>query len=437
MRQSPAPSTPLLVALATCALGVTWSTTSLAGDKPPDAGESLQVVVGPGGTGLDPLAVPEVRCTEGAPEALCRTVAEMLRRDLTLSFIYAVIPSRSYLVDAQAEPLETPNWSDWNNIGARWLVKAEVKGRGPWDVEFRLFNVVDKTNVRVKEQTFKNEAETGVKRAVHRFCNGVLEARTGTPGVFDTKIAYSVKVAAGVKSVGTISMDGLERAGIVNNGSINTLPAWGFGSVIYTSFIDGKPELFFGRKKLTRDDGHYRKVAVSPDGSKMVASISYGGQSDLFLLSPDGSVQKNLTNSDADEVSPTFSPDGGEIAFVSNQAGSPQIFVMSAGGGGMRRLTHAGSYNYSPDWGKNGLIVFAGMEDGASDIFTVSKGGEIRRLTQDQGFNKDPSWSPDGRYVTFVSTRSDGSGIYIMSADGRYQLLVAKGGGYGNTAWER
>jgi TolB protein len=154
-------------------------------------------------------------------------------------------------------------------------------------------------------------------------------------------------------------------------------------------------------------------------------------------LSPDGSVQKNLTNSDADEVSPTFSPDGGEIAFVSNQAGSPQIFVMSAGGGGMRRLTHAGSYNYSPDWGKNGLIVFAGMEDGASDIFTVSKGGEIRRLTQDQGFNKDPSWSPDGRYVTFVSTRSDGSGIYIMSADGRYQLLVAKGGGYGNTAWER
>jgi TolB protein len=136
-------------------------------------------------------------------------------------------------------------------------------------------------------------------------------------------------------------------------------------------------------------------------------------------------------------VSPTFSPDGGKVAFVSNQGGSPQIYMMSTGGGGMSRLTHAGGYNYSPDWGKNGLIAFAGMEGGVSDIFTVSEGGAIRRLTQNQGFNKDPSWSPDGRYIAFVSTRSDGSGIYLMSADGRYQILVVKGGGFGNTAWER
>ena len=77
------------------------------------------------------------------------------------------------------------------------------------------------------------------------------------------------------------------------------------------------------------------------------------------------------------------------------------------------------------------------MEGGASDIFTVTEGGEIRRLTQEQGTNKDPSWSPDGRYIAFVSTRADGSGIYVMSADGRYQSLVAKGGGFGNVAWEK
>ncbi len=401
-----------------------------------DPSEGLQVIVGPGGTGLDPIAVPEVRCID-APASLCRSIADMLRRDMTLTFLFSVLPARSYLVDPVNEPLEAPQFNDWNNIGTRWLVKAEVRGKGPFDVDFRFFNITDKSNVRIKEQSFRGVSEGGAKKAVHDFANGVVEARTGVAGVFGTRIAYSVKVSAGVKAIGSISMDGLDKTGIVSNGNINTLPAWGFGGVLYTSFADGKPDLFFGRKKLTRDDGHYRKVAVSPDGSKMVASVSYGGQSDLYLLSQDGSVIKNLTNSDADEVSPTFSPDGGQVAFVSNQAGSPQIYVMSVGGGGMRRLTHAGSYNYSPDWGKNGLIVFAAMDDGGSDIFSVSESGEMRRLTQDQGFNKDPSWSRDGRYVAFISTRSEGSGIYVMSADGRYQMLVAKGGGYGNTAWER
>lgn len=402
----------------------------------PDPGQGLQVIVGPGGTGLDPLAVPDVRCGEGTPVALCRAVGDMLRRDMTLSFLFAVLPSRSYLVDSQVEPLETPSFNDWNNIGARWLIKVDLRGKGPFDIDYRFFNVTDKSNVRVREQSFRSENEGGVKKSVHRFANGVIEARTGVPGVFDTRIAYSVKTGPGVKGIGLVSMDGLEKTGLVSNGSINTLPAWGFGGVLYTSFADGKPDLFFGRKKLTRDDGHYRKVAVSPDGSKMVASVSYGGQSDLYLLSQDGSVIKNLTNSDADEVSPTFSPDGGKIAYVSNAGGGPQIYVMSAGGGGGARLTHAGSYNYSPDWGKNGLIVFAAMDDSRSDIFSISEGGDMKRLTQDQGFNKDPSWSRDGRYIAFVSTRSEGSGIYVMSADGRYQLLVAKGGGFGNTAWE-
>ncbi|MCC6625026.1 MAG: PD40 domain-containing protein [Deltaproteobacteria bacterium] len=423
-------------------LGLAVAATAVASSAEPtpspDGSEALQVIVGPGGTGLEPMAVPDARCEGGAPAEVCKMVAETLRRDMTLSFMFQVQPKRSYLVDPATEPLAEPSWNDWNNIGARWLVKSEVTGPagGPWDAELRLFNVVDKSAVQVRGQSVKNLDEGGLRKAVHQFANGILEARTGVPGVFDTRIAYSVKAALGVKSIGVVSMDGVEKSGLVNNGSINTLPTWGFGGVLYTSFIDGRPEIFFGKRKLSRDDGHYRKVAVGP-GGKMVASISYGGQSDLFLLSQDGTVLKNLTNTPADEVAPTFSPDGSKIAFVSSQAGTPQIYVMGSEGGGMSRLTHAGGYNYSPDWGKNGLIVFAGMDDAQSDIFSVSEAGEIRRLTQDQGFNKDPTWSPDGRYVAFVSSRAEGAGIYLMSADGRYQIMVTKGGGYGNLAWER
>jgi TolB protein len=260
---------------------------------------------------------------------------------------------------------------------------------------------------------------------------------TGIPGVFDTRIAYASKTGPGKKSITVMDMDGAGRTGHTSNDSINMLPAWGFGGLLYTSFLGGVPELYFGKRKLSRDSGHYRKVAVSSEG-QMVASISYGGQSDLFLMSRTGEIVRNLTNSAADEVSPTFSPDGTKIAYVSSAAGAPQIYVMNISGGSGQRITHQGGYNYAPDWGPNNVIVYASMEGSASDLFAIDPNGErVQRLTQSQGVNKDPTWSPDGRYIAFYSRRSGGSGVYLMSSDGRHQFMVSKGGGRSNLAWQR
>ncbi len=399
--------------------------------------ESLQVVVGPSGTSLEALAVPEVRCVGGADQSVCKQITRVLRRDMTLSFLFEILPPRSYLADPASETLDAPRFQDWNAIGANFLIKGEISGTGPYTARFRFFNATQGVNVPVTPQTFDGVSRGGLRTAAHRFCNAVIKARTGVAGVFGTKIAYSKKIGRGKRAVGTVAMDGYNAELTISNGSINMLPTWGFGGLLYTSFKDGQPRLYFGKRKLSSDRGQYRKVAVSPTNSTMVASISYGGQSDLFLVGRDGAVIRNLTNSKADEVSPTFSPDGSQIAYVSSAAGSPQIYVMSVGGGEGRRLTHVGGYNYAPDWGPNGLIVFASINKGKSDIFTVDQSGAVTRLTQNQGTNKDPSWSKDGRYVAFVSRRAAGSGLWLMSADGRYQAMISKGGGYGNTAWQR
>lgn len=398
--------------------------------------ESLHVIVGPGARTLEPIAIPDAVCS-GASQGACGTVTSVIRRDMLLSFFFDVLTPRSYLVDPSSEPVDDPSWKDWVNTGARYLIKAEVTGPAPYKLVFRLYNVTGQEVVPAASKTFTGVSEKGLRKSTHKFCNAVLGAVTGTPGVFDTRMAFTSKVGPGVKSIAVVGMDGHGRGGLVSNGSINMLPSWGFGALIYTSFRLGKPDIFFGKKRLSKDAGHYRKAAVSPDGSTIVVSISYGGQSDLYLMAKDGSIIRNLTNTPSDEVSPSFSPDGSKVAFVSSAAGGPQIYVMSVGGGGMSRLTHAGKYNYAPDWGPNGLIAFAGLDEGSSDIFTVTLGGQIARLTQDQGSNKDPSWSPDGRYLAFVSQRSAGSGIYLMSADGRYQLMITKGGGAGNIAWQR
>ncbi|MFT7579561.1 MAG: TolB protein [Myxococcota bacterium] len=436
--------TSMLVPLAASALCLAGATAAYAeegggtgdGAVIGDGAESLQVIVGPSGSSLDELAVPEATCTEGAGADVCKTVTRTLRRDLTLSFLYSVIPPRSYLA-AKDEPVDKPAFPDWINIGAGFLAKAEISGAGPYSATFRFYDVNQKATISEASQNVTGLNKSQLTGAVHEFVNAIIGARTGRPGVFGTRIAFAKKLAIGVKGIGIVDMDGANKKTLISNGSINMLPKWGFGGVLYTSFKDGQPEIFFGKQKLSRDAGHYRSVAVSPDGARMVASISYGGQSDLYLLQKDGLVVGNLTSTGSDEVSPTFSPDGTKVAFVSSAAGSPQIYMVGVGGGDPVRLTHKGAYNYAPDWGKNGLIVFAAMDEGKSDIFTVTEAGEVKRLTQNQGSNKDPSWSPDGRYVAFVSRRSGGSGVYIMSADGRYQSLISQGGGVSNIAWER
>lgn len=396
-------------------------------------GESLHVVVTPGGRQLESMAVPDLNC-DGGEAGVCSAVTQILRRDMLLSFFFVVLPPRSYLADMTKETLTETSWKDWNNIGARWLIKGEAKGTR---VTMRLYNVVREAEVPVNGSSFDASDEKALRKGTHTFANGVLEAITGTPGVFGTKIAYHYKGGKpGRKGIGIIEMDGGGRDGLITNKTISMLPTWGPGGLYYTSFRDGKPDIYNWQTKISKDGGHYRRVAVGPDG-KLIASIAYGGQSDLYLMDASGNVLRNLTNTAADEVCPVFSPDGSKVAFMSSQSGGPHIWVMNAGGGGMRRLTMAGSYNFSPDWGPNGLIVFAGMEGGIADIFTVDLGGNMARLTQDQGSNKDPTWSPDGRYIFFVSTREGDTGFWLMSADGRYQIKVAKAGGVGGLTWQK
>ena len=152
-------------------------------------------------------------------------------------------------------------------------------------------------------------------------------------------------------------------------------------------------------------------------------------------MGKDGKLGKNLTRGNGDNVSPSWSPNGAQIAFVSNRAGGPQIYIMNADGSGQRRLTMAGAYNSTPDFGPDGLVVFAGMDGGHSDLFTVDMAGNIRRLTQGQGSNKDPVWSPDGRGSRLSPTGMDSvSGSCL--ADGRYQFPITKSpGSYSTPDW--
>lgn len=79
------------------------------------------------------------------------------------------------------------------------------------------------------------------------------------------------------------------------------------------------------------------------------------------------------------------------------------------------------SLDVSPD---GSTIVF----DLLGDLYTLPMtGGKATRLTSGMAFDVQPRFSPDGKKLAFVSDRSGGENVWIMSLDAKDTTQLTKG----------
>jgi len=158
------------------------------------------------------------------------------------------------------------------------------------------------------------------------------------------------------------------------------------------------------------------------------------GNTEVYMMNPDGSSQTNLTNNPGSDYQPCWSPDGTKIAFETYRDGNGEIYVMNADGTGQTNLTNNLDWDGWPSWSPDGTkIAFETNRDADMVPLTVdpkfhppinreiyvmnADGSGQTNLTNNPDWDGWASWSPDGTKIAFHRTLGGGGGMYVEGID--------------------
>ncbi len=234
------------------------------------------------------------------------------------------------------------------------------------------------------------------------------------------------------------------------------------------------------RRTITAEDLYQintiSEVRISPDGQNVVYTVQRVDRktekkyTNLWVVPTVNGEARQFTTGDQLDGSARWSPDGKQIAFLSDRGDKErpaQIYLIPFSGGEARCLTHLdgeiGEVSWSAD-GKQLLCTVRKLDaetlerekdeqkkklgvvsrhydrlfyklDGygylpheRTHLWTVdARTGKGKQLTDDAVFDEhNPTWSPDGRWIAYVSNRSENPDLNPDRWD--VFLIPAKGG---------
>ncbi|MCG8470087.1 MAG: hypothetical protein MJB57_18075 [Gemmatimonadetes bacterium] len=363
-------------------------------------------------------------------EAIADLAEDILRRDLDFSDRFEIItPSDALPTNGP------PNYQLWNQMGAVWLVTADVSGSGASPIlRVGLHDVVYGRLENVQAFSLPEMSDGDFRMAIHRASDAVVSwATDGQQGIAATRIAFRRRGSDGTSALYVIDSDGENLQRVSTGGGSVYSPAYSpDGSrIAFTTqdetgtFALVEANLITGGRRTISTSTLIQTPTYTADGRLAYAEMSGGGV-EVFL---EGAGK--LTETRGDALNPTFSPDGRSFAFEADPTNQPQVYVQPVAGGRPRRISvyvrNERTNAVGPDWSPNGdRIAYAAISGRGFQIFTVNPNGTDRRMLTSRGESEAPSWAPDGRHLVFSAADSQGHALWIMdTVTGRSRVLTS------------
>ena len=398
-----------------------------------------------------PIAIPDLYGENEEARRAGADIAAVVSRDLAGSGLFRPLDPLSFLHDPeQLAASPRPRFDDWRVIAAQALVagRIAVDENAALAVEFRLWDVLSEQhmigfNLRGAREKWR--------RIAHLIADEIYRRLTGEDGYFDTRIVYVAESGphdARVKRLAIMDQDGANARFLTNGDHLVLTPRFSptLQEIAYLSYIDGQPRVYLrdidtGREEILGQFGGRMSIAprFSPDGDRMVMSVSLAGNSEIFEIDLRNRVQSRLTEHLAIDTAPCFSPDGSEIAFESDRSGSQQLYVMAADGGGEPQRISWGEGRYAtPVWSPRGdWIAFTKSHGGVFYIGVMRPDGADERLLSDGFLVEGPTWAPNGRVLMFYRHLPDRDRVRLYSIDitGRNEREIVTATDASDPAW--
>ena len=149
--------------------------------------------------------------------------------------------------------------------------------------------------------------------------------------------------------------------------------------------------------------GVFAVFAKAPETPQIVFAGFREGNTEIYLMNPDGTQQINITNHRANDVMPTFSPTGEEILFASDRdrfLGSRDLYLMGSDGSNVRRVFPKSKDRAGGTWSPDGKrIAYEHWDGGQWSIYIGTIDGKKEERV---AIGCCPAWSPDGTEIVFI-----------------------------------
>lgn len=142
-------------------------------------------------------------------------------------------------------------------------------------------------------------------------------------------------------------------------------------------------------RQITSFPGDEHWIDWSPDGAWIVFKAEHAGNSDIWMVNPEGTELIQLTTERVGEGHPTWSPDGTTIAFTRGGR-TTEVYLMDADGTNVRQVSNFGHgfpgspqfLAFSPDGTRLAMSLHAPTGVYDRDLYILSlENGRLTNLT--------------------------------------------------------